>query len=509
MSANTITASKLYDYIQCPHKVWRDIYGPQNEKNVEPNPFVELLWKKGVYHEEKVVAKLGNYLDLREGSLDERSSRTLEALKNKTPLIYQGVLKYGNLLGIPDLLKCLPDGTFVPVDIKSGAAFESTDADDPEEESKPKKHYAVQLCLYNELLKKLGFAEHNYGKIIDIHSEEVMYDLAAPKGVRDKTTWWDFYEKTKTDLQSLVENQTENKPSYSSKCKLCPWYTSCKSWCQKTDDLTNIFGLGRANRDRINEDLGIESLSDLMPLEVEKTINRKNEEKRNGNRGFLRGISENTLRQAITRAEISVITKKPVVYDIETFPDVSYELFFDIEDDPTQEFVYLHGVYERHNGEERFVHFTAKEISPDAERTAWSGFWKYIDSLPRNDFAVYYYSHHEKTTYKKLQKYYPEVISAEKVEMFFENPNVIDLYKIIRSKTDWPLPSYSLKEIAVYLGFKWRDETPSGALSIQWFNEFIEKNDSSMLDRILLYNEDDCKATMTIKDSIMRLQKHV
>ena len=29
------------------------------------------------------------------------------------------------------------------------------------------------------------------------------------------------------------------------------------------------------------------------------------------------------------------------------------------------------------------------------------------------------------------------------------------------------------KPIAQYLGFKWRDESPSGALSIQWFNEYI------------------------------------
>jgi len=27
-----IAASSLYDYIQCSHKVWRDIYGPQEEK---------------------------------------------------------------------------------------------------------------------------------------------------------------------------------------------------------------------------------------------------------------------------------------------------------------------------------------------------------------------------------------------------------------------------------------------------------------------------------------------
>ena len=68
----TITGSKLYDYIQCPHKVWRDVYGPKEEKITETNPFVELLWNRGVAHEEEVVGRLGEYLDLREGKLQDR-----------------------------------------------------------------------------------------------------------------------------------------------------------------------------------------------------------------------------------------------------------------------------------------------------------------------------------------------------------------------------------------------------------------------------------------------------
>ena len=62
-----ITASKLYDYLQCPHKVWRDIYGPQDEKIKETNPFVELLWSKGVNHEENIISNLGKFTDLSEG----------------------------------------------------------------------------------------------------------------------------------------------------------------------------------------------------------------------------------------------------------------------------------------------------------------------------------------------------------------------------------------------------------------------------------------------------------
>lgn len=83
---------------------------------------------------------------------------------------------------------------------------------------------------------------------------------------------------------------------------------------------------------------------------------------------------------------------------------------------------------------------------------------------------------------------------------------MIDLYNdVILKKTDWPLGSYSIKAIAQYLGFNWRDKTPSGALSIQWFNEYLKKKDEKILKRILEYNEDDCMATMVLKDGIEKL----
>jgi predicted RecB family nuclease len=499
-----ITASRLYDYIQCPHKVWRDIYGPQDEKIQEINPFVELLWEKGVKHEEKIISKLGDFLNLKDGSIDERFQRTVEAMKNKTPLIYQGVLKHENILGIPDLLAKMPGDDYIPIDIKSGIGLEGAD-DDEGEEGKPKKHYAVQLCLYNDLLKKLGFAIHNKGKIIDINGDEVEYDLIASQSLRKQETWWELYKQIKKHVDSLMKNQDKNKPAKGSICKLCPWYTSCEKWCEETKDLTNVFYLGRNNRDRINKDLSIQDIDAFLCIDVAEVMKLKEKEKKLGNKEFLIRIGEDSLQKSLNRAKILYQTKKPVTYGTISFPKVSYELYFDIEDDPTQEFVYLHGVYERKDNKERYVNFIATEISSETEKEIWQKFWKYIASLPSDDYAVYYYSQHEKTTYKRLQKRYPDVISIENMEKFFGNKNVIDLYKLVQKQTDWPVSSYSLKTLATYLGFKWRDETPSGALSIQWFNKYLETKDESILKRILEYNEDDCKATMVLKDKLEKL----
>lgn len=494
-----ITASRLYDYIQCQHKPWRDLYGPQDEKIQEINPFVELLWQKGLQHERNVVAGLGDFLDMLEGSLDERFQKTLEAMQDGASLIYQGVLKYENLLGIPDLLQRQKNGTYIPVDIKSEMGYEGAD-EELGEEGKPKKHYAVQLCLYCDILENLGFAPVSKGKILDIRREEVEYDLVSPMGIKNRTTWWEYYETIRAEVDILISNAKENKPALGGVCKLCSWHDSCKRWCEETHDLTNIFYLGRTIRDTINSDLSIERVEDLLKIDVSTSLKRKKQDK-----DYLRGIAEKSLCKYISRARIIHETKKPVSYTPVVLPVVSYELFFDIEDDPTQDFVYLHGVYERYEGKGRFISFVAKDVNEQGEKEAWQSFWDYINSLPEGNFAVYYYSHHEKTIYKRLQKRYPDVISMERIDEFFDNPNVIDLYRIVQQQTDWPTCSYSLKTLATYLGFKWRDETPSGALSIQWFNEYLEKRDEKLLQRILEYNEDDCKATMVLKDALLKI----
>lgn len=491
-----ITASKLYDYIKCPHRIWRDKYGPQEERDPEVNPFLKLLWESGVQHEKKIIQNIGEFVDLSDVAPEERFKRTMAEMKNGTSLIYQGVITHKNMRGIPDLLKKVSGGLYIPIDIKSGKGLEGEDELKPDS-GKLKKHYAVQLCLYVEILKQLGYAEENKGIIIDVAGKEVEYILDTQQGPKNTSTYWELYKKTKEDVELLLANKKQNTPVLSGTCKLCPWYISCKKWCKEKEDLTNIFCLSRKKRDVINDDLNVKTLKELADLNIEDALDKKKK-----NTGFLKGWAETSLVKFSNRAKILTYTKTPVIQRNINLPKVSTELFFDIEDDPTQDFVYLHGVYERKNGKERFISFLAIENVSAEEKNAWQSFWDYIKSLPQGDYAVYYYSHHERTTYKRLKEKYFDVISEEYFDGFFESPNVIDLYKIVFTSTNWPLSSYSIKEIATYLGFKWRDESPSGALSIKWYNDYLKNKNPDILKRILEYNEDDCKAMMVLKDYI-------
>lgn len=505
MMPNTfLTASKLYNYLQCPHRVWRDIYGPQDEKLKETNPFIQLLWDKGVQHEKNVLGMVGELVDLSSGDQSERIANTKQALADGVALLYQPVILAENLLGIPDFLRRIEDGTYIPVDVKSGRGFEGVEEEN-EGEQKLKKHYAVQLALYIEVLEKMGFSNGKRQAIIhDIEHQEVIYDLNSPMGIRDKRSFWEYYELLKVEVSLLLTNQKRNDPAMSGICKLCPWYTSCKGWVIENDDTTGLFYVGRSARDTLREDIDLKTVKDAQFIDVDSLVEQKKKDKQ-----FLRKLGEKSLNKIKIRAEILANKKPPVLYDILDLPNVQYELYFDIEDDPTQSFVYLHGVYERGPQGQRFIPFVANAVNPASEAKAWKEFWSYIRSLPQDNFVLYYYSHHEETTYKRMAEQYPDVATSEEIEWLFDDCRAIDLYRVISKSTDWPVGSYSLKSIAQYLGFSWRDETPSGALSIQWYNEYLKTEDKKILERILQYNEDDCIATMVIKDALVQMKPFV
>lgn len=495
----------LYNFLMCPHLPWRDYHGPIAEKGTDDNPFLKMLWERGVLHEKDVLEGLGaEYEDLSQGTIEERQKRTKEALLTKKRLIYQGVIQSEELFGIPDLLELQEDGFYAPVDIKSGSGLEGVDEENGNE-GKQKKHYAIQLCVYTDILIRQCFAKERKGYILGGDKTKIPYDLDASIGVRSTQTFWSFYKETKSNVTELIQDKIRNSPALSSVCKICAWQDSCKKWCVENDDMTQLFNVGRRVRDILNDELDIATVQGLINLDLPVVIERKKNEKQ-----FLKGLGEKTITTAVRRAKLFKSQALPVLYEKLYLPEVKFEIHFDIEDDPLQEgFVYLHGLYIRTPEGEEFKSFVAREFSPEAERASWQGFWDYITTLPKNDFAVYYYSSHEKTMYKKLQQKYPDVISVERLEAFFNNPNVIDLYLYITKYTDWPLGSYGIKAIAKYLGFKWEDSEGNGATSIQWYNEYLASGDETILQKILTYNKNDCQSTLVLKNKLVELNSGI
>jgi len=490
----SITASILYNLVQCPHRVTMDLFGDPFLKD-PINPFVQLLWEKGNTFEQEVIERIDiPYVNLKTCSLEEKERLTTEAMNNRVGLIYGGRIRVDDLVGEPDLLRLCNTG-YVAGDIKSGAGEKGGSE---ESDGKPKKHYAVQLALYTDILERLGFSEKRKPFVWDVYGQEVIYDLDAAQGIRKPESLWIEYQAILNLARNIMAQNEATLPAYAGICKLCHWYTACKARLKELDDLTLIPELGRSKRDAMSA--YIRSRRDLADSDVGPFIR--------GDKTVFPGLGLSTLLKFQERARLQrKPNARPYLKAQIDLPEATCELFFDVETDPMRDVCYLHGFIERRNRDndtERYIAFFADEPTDSQEQRAFHEALAYVEG--NRPCVVYYYSSYEKTIWRKLQKKYPSIATEQEIETFFDPDKAIDLYNhIVRPKTEWPTYDHSIKTLASCLGFSWRDANPSGAASIEWYHRWVESRDLSIRQRIRDYNEDDCRAMRVLLDGIRQL----
>jgi predicted RecB family nuclease len=490
----TITAAHLYDYVACPHRVHLDSFGDYSARD-EISPFVRLLWERGSAYEATVISQLdeGQYLSICDLPPADREAATRSAMTDGIALIYGGRICVDDLVGEPDLL-IKRNGGYIAADIKSGRGEEGDpDEDDP----KLKLHYVVQVAFYTDVLLRLGFGVGHVAEIWDIRGTHVPYDLDAPRHSKTTQTWWDAYGEVLGDVRAILDGSA-TRAALASACKLCHWHSHCRGELITAGDLTLIPFLGRALRDGMSEHLAC--LSDFAAADPEQFID--------GKKTTIPKLGADRLRLFHQRAKLLTDPEaKPFLRDVVELPTTELEIFFDIEADPMNDIVYLHGFVERVNRDpktERFTAFFAEGTGLEAERDAFADAIAWLDA--RREAAVYYYSKYERTMYRKLCERHVDVCTAENIEALFTSPRSVDLYfDVVVRATEWPTHDHSIKTLAKYLGFGWRDSDPSGAASIEWYQRWLETGDPAIRQRILDYNEDDCRATVVLLDGIRGL----
>lgn len=494
MKSGSITATMLYNYVRCPHRVTMDLFGSPTEKDAV-SPFVELLWERGHLFEREVIERLEiPFLNLHTVPDHDRERLTLEALAAGESFIYGGRIRAGDLLGEPDLLRNQGNG-YIAGDIKSGAGLEGMGDDT---DGKPKEHYAVQLALYTDILERTGFAGGRLPFIWDIHGQEVPYQLDRPRGPKTPASLWDDYRSSLENVRSIMFGEFKTLPSLGGECKLCCWRTACTNRLEELNDLTLIPELGRSRRDNLSGHFG--SVRDLASADLSSLIR--------GSKTVIPGIGAEMLKRLQARARLQTQrdSRPYVIGDIQ-LPSPEFELFFDVETDPMRDICYLHGFVERRGGNrdsEKYIAFFAEEPTQEAERETFAKAWGYMRE--KNPSAIYFYSPYERTIWRKLASRYPNVATETCVEELFASETAVDLYNaIVRSKTEWPTRDFSIKTLASYLGFIWRDPDPSGAASIEWYHRWIVTGDSTIRQRILDYNKDDCVAMRVLTDAVRNM----
>ncbi len=363
----SISASLLYNHLQCPHRVFMDVFADPALRD-PVSPFVQLLWEKGTLFERDAIAGLGvPFADLSGFRGEEKEAETRAAIGRGETLIYGGRLSTDELLGEPDLLR--KEGTgYVPIDIKSGSGEEGGDED---EDGKPKKTYGVQLALYTDILERLGVSAGRYGYIWDVHGEEIRYELDTPLGPKSPSIA-EIYRDAQAAVERTLAQGQKTLPARTSVCKQCVWGSICLRDMKGAGDLSLLPQLGRAKRDVLMP--VFPTVAELASADLSRYAAAK--------KSPFPGVSVSALSKLQVRAQLAVDPNSvPFFREAVALPTNPLEVFFDIEDDPMRDVVYLHGFLVRRNRDsnsEQFVPVFAEEPTEQSERGAFAAAWEFL-----------------------------------------------------------------------------------------------------------------------------------
>jgi len=281
-------------------------------------------------------------------------------------------------------------------------------------------------------------------------------------------------------IDKILEGE-KPPPFLKSGCKKTPWYSICLEESEGCNDISLVYRMSQMDQRQFYE-IGIKTVKDLADADINQLYDQ------------LPNWYFDKLSRYHNQAQ-SLIDNKPIVLKKPLFPKVRYEIYFDIESDPTERIDYLLGFWIKDTtkkGEGEYKYFFAKDISE--EEKIWKEMLSFIESF--DDFVIYHYAFYEKQVFDLLARKYGA--PWELIRKFKDN--ALDLLPYVTDSVVLPLYFYSLKDVAKYIGYNWKDKNAGGAESVMWYNEWEKTRDKNILKKILDYNKDDVKATMVIKE---------
>ena len=520
-----INAELLLQYQRCKRRPFLDIYQDRSQRDAVSDLLQKLQQDKN-FRKRKVLAKwIFQQPDYPQKDTQAGKAATVELMRQGVVSIHQGVLRinYGDkhvLLSCPDLLIKQPgysnfgDWVYIPASIELG--------------KRPKQEYQILAAFHAHVLGQIQGSLPPTALLL-LRGKDTAYQV-------DLTKWMPLmYEKLAECIQAM-ESQTAPELFISrQKCSLCHWYANCYANAKSQKHLSLLPGVTPIRYTQLKT-LGItnpETLASINPEVLEdlpgfdRVIAAKlvlQAQSFVENRPFvlpqlaLRNKA-NTVNSQLPKVNISsnkaqinpynsyqasspkkiipkpsLLSRKSQIFAEDIVRSAPIELYFDIEAQPDLNLNYLLGilVVNKQTKTEQFYSFLAER--PKDEKLIWRQFldlmWQYPEA------PIYHFCVYEFDTVKSLAKLYrtPQSVVKPILNRF------VDIYEQLTQSVTLPVESYALKAIAKWLGFKWRNSEASGAKCIYWYDQWLKTGDRNLLEVIQSYNEDDCRATHSVKD---------
>jgi hypothetical protein len=386
---------------------------------------------------------------------------------------------------------------------------------------------ALALAGATRILQSFGVADPGArGAIVDRGSRLWWLNLDSPKQPRSNLAAYDaLYLERLGVLEALdvwfdVGGEFPTSPYWHRECLTCEFSKHCEAQLEETDDVS-LTRFTNINQQRALHRHGIDTrdqLARLDPLLVQRARGRDPNADGTSNPEEALSKSIDKLDELIYRTRAHVRGSSLRVLEPRDMGCPRADVEVDVDMESYNAATYLWGASVTVNrpvtgvpaGHRVFVEWG--ELSLEAEAAIFADFWTWLGELRQRchdegrTFAAYCFwaQAEDGAMNRAVATSIPEGPTMRDLDEFrhCSPAEWIDLHEQAQRQvqTEGPL---GLKQLAGAAGFEWRDENPSGEASMQWY-EVASRGESdealASRQRILEYNEDDCRATRALRD---------
>ena len=467
-----LTAQNVSLYYTCPFNIYCEKF--VSEKGKDPiSPYRELLLERGIEHERRVIedrypqCRAIHFETSEEGFhiiLDEMA-RGADVIRG-FPLLYLPE----NMQGRIDVL----EKRYGRPSVFGNYHYTVTEI---KQAKKIKKAHILQGAFYTYLLAKIQECFPETFRIINHDLETLEYCFSD-------------YE---AELQGAISGAQAildgiERPTATYNASEWPWERYSNHEALRMRDVSLVGQVGPRMKEKLVA-RGYQKIWDISYAKADTLLT-------------IQGINEATARKLILNAQ-AIMKNEPILLDrsVLSLRAKSTEIFLDLEgtDQPDLEgeidpVDYLIGVVICKDGQDEYRPFMAHRMRDEEEM--FRDFMSFLKI--QDDYVIYHWHNYEHWHIKRLAERYNLTKEVDTSVL----PHMVDLHRIATKTFTFPTYTNGLKDVAAYLGFKWRHDDINALDAIAYYLKYQTDPETyqGKIQAVIDYNEDDCRATKRIKD---------
>ena len=487
-----LSATDLTTHLACAHATTLDLEVARGRREAPEAGFdeaVQLVFTKGLAHERSYLATLQEQgrqvVQIPDrGSVAEREAATVEAMYAGAQVIYQAAFADDRWVGYADFL--------LRTDRPSRLGDWSYDVADTKLARHLQTAALLQMASYAQHLERIQGVAPAQLVVVTGDGAEHPWRLVDVES---------YARRTRERLEDFVASGTPTRSTKVSHCGRCRWQAVCEQEWVDRDDLVQVAGLRRDQRERL-EASGITTVAGLATATDEE----------------LTGVLTSRTRDRVrSQARLQVGERETGVPSYELLPARPGEglellpepdpgdVYLDFEGDPFADDgagrEYLAGVWTR---DEEFLawwaHDAAEEKVLTRELLTWlDARWQQFPGM-----HIYHYAAYEQTALKRMAQQH--ATAETELDMLLRGERFVDLYAVVRQSLQISKPSYSIKKLEAFYWEHIRtgegDEVADALTSVIEYERWLAqgRTDQSILDRLAAYNREDVRSTHALHE---------